>query len=126
PTRAPRRDLAPRHVASSPDDGVVRIHHSGEEVEVDVVEAGTTLGYEALRHEPAQKQRFGTVVMAELELDGARDAIDSDAIAGLDLLEQLPEQHRHARHVDKAEHGMVVGALELVTLARRQTERRVV
>ena len=48
------------------------------------------------------------------------------ARARLDLLEQLPLEHRHAGDLLEAEHRVVVGAGDLEALARAQPQRRVV
>jgi hypothetical protein len=55
-----------------------------------------------------------------------RSPIDQHSVAGLDLVEKLPQQQRHADHVDKTEDWMVVRAGELEALPRLQPQRRVV
>src|SRR5207248_79215 len=108
------------------DNSVVRVEHAREEFRIDVVEAGAVRRDEPFGNKGSQKQGGLTAGTLKSRFHGKRHTRNGNAIASLDFLEQLPEKHRHARDVDQAEHRMVVRALELVTLARRQPQRRVV
>ena len=58
------------------------------------------------------------LALVEFNADGHGRPRNEDAVARLDLLEQLPERHRYTGQVDKTEHWVVVRPLELVALPR--------
>ncbi len=126
--RLPGRQCARRgDVARAAHDRVVRVEHRVEVDLVGVVEAG------ALRRRPIPRRPIAPARNAasssccgrltQLVVDVTRH---DHARAGLDLLEQLPLQHRHAGDLLEAEHGVVVRAGDLEALARAQPQRRVV
>ena len=111
-------------VAAATDNGVVCIENHVEVVAVDVIEATTVRAEPALRHERAQKKRFLLLAAEDPILVCAVHAREQNAVAGSNLVEPLPEQQRHADHVDEAKHRVVVRTGELVPLPRAEPQRR--
>ena len=120
-----RANRATVDVAWAADDCVIRIEDGVEVVAIDVVEAGARLTRPTLGDERAEEQRFLALGSSEPVLVIAIHPRHQHAIAGSDLVEALPEEQRHADHVDEAEHRMVLCAGELVAFARPQSQRRV-
>ena len=123
PKHASGRDAALADVARSGDDRVIRCERLLEEVSVHIVEAGTAIANPPFRDERSEKQRHVTVAVCELGLYRAGRARDQHPVAGVDLVEQLPEQHRNTGEIDKTEHRVVRRPRELVALARPQRQR---
>ncbi len=122
----PRRQLAGRRVAGTADDRVIGDDNRVEEHAVRVVEASARRGRKPFRHPRASEEGGVELVLCREATFDLHVARDHDACAGLDLVEQLPLQHRHASDRLEAQHGMVVRAGHLEPLTRSQLEDRVV
>ena len=117
----PLIDVAPPAYVS-----VVRRQHAVEELVVDVVEPRPVLACEALRHERTEQLGQAALVVGELGRALVWRARDQDAIAGSELVEELPHEQRDAEHVDEAQDRVVVGAGERVALAGDHAQRRMI
>ena len=126
---AARGYAARRDVSGAADHRVIRGQDFAKELFVHVVETGALLANPTLGDEsPGENRQLSLgvrkrVAIAPLLLDGARD---EHPVAGLYLLEQLPEQQRDSGHVDETEDRMIVGARKLVTVIGSKAERRVI
>src|SRR5439155_1497611 len=96
-----------------------------EELPVDVVESAARLAEPALGDKRSQQKGRLSLFLGDSGAFKPPSSRDQDTVSRLDLFEQLPEQKRHANHVDKTQHRMVVRSGELESLARPQTQRRV-
>jgi hypothetical protein len=118
-------DLAVGGVPTPADQQVVGLDDLVEEVPVQVVEAGPLRRRVALADERAEQHRREAVRLAQRLDLGRRTAVEHDPVAGQDLLEQLPQQHRHAEHVHQAQHRVVVRPRDPVALTGGDLQRRV-
>ncbi len=121
---APGSDLPRVDVPRASDERVVGADHGVEEILVDIVEADSLGAHPPLGNEGAGKKPESALLLRQV-VGGALGARDQDPVAGANLLQQLPHQQRHARHVDETEDGVVVGTAQLVPLGGAQAQRRV-
>ena len=106
-------------MAPAADEGVVGIDNGVEVLPVGVVEARPAIAHPALGDECTQEERLPPLPQLEPVVPAVPiHSREQHPVSGPDLVQPLPEEQRHADHVDEAEDRVVAGPGELVPLAR--------
>ena len=126
PKRASGLDLAFIDVSSTTHHGVVCGEHGIEEALIDVVEPSSLLANPALGDESTKKRRDFALLLGDTVIGRALRPVDQNAVAGLYLVEQFPEEQRNSDHVDEAEDRVIVRSSDLESLARPESQCRVI